>query len=60
MFQNEKEKQKIMSGLTSEQIDEIQDEYYSNIELLENEFRKYGRTVSVFQIDELNFVVEVA
>jgi len=60
MFQDEKEKQKIMSGLTSEQIDEIEDEYYSNIELLQTEFRKHGRTVSVFQIDELNFVVEVA
>ena len=60
MFQNEKDKQKIMKSLSVGQSDEIEDEYYSNIELLKNKFEKYGKTVNVFQIDELNFVVEVA
>lgn len=60
MFQNEKQKQKIIKNLTKKQIDEIEDEYYSNIELLQNEFGKYDKTVNVFQIDKFNFVVEVA
>ncbi|MBU3129098.1 MerR family transcriptional regulator [Clostridium tagluense] len=60
MFENEKQKHKIMKNLTRKQIDEIEDEYYSNIELLQNEFRKYGKTVNMFQIDEFNIVVEVA
>jgi DNA-binding transcriptional MerR regulator/predicted SAM-dependent methyltransferase len=60
MFQNEKQKEEIIKNLTKEQIDEIEDEYYSNIELLQNEFSKYGKTVNVFKIDEFNFVVEVA
>ncbi|GCD09301.1 MerR family transcriptional regulator [Clostridium tagluense] len=60
MFENEKQKHKIMKNLTRKQIDEIEDEYYSNIELLQNEFGKYGKTVNIFQIDEFNIVVEVA
>jgi ubiquinone/menaquinone biosynthesis C-methylase UbiE len=60
MFQNEKQKQKIMKNLTSKQIEKIEDEYYSNIELLQTEFKKYGKTVNVVQIDEFNFVIEVA
>jgi ubiquinone/menaquinone biosynthesis C-methylase UbiE len=60
MFQSEKEKQKIIKNLTKKQIEEIEDEYYSNIELLQTEFKKYGKTVNVVQIDELNFVIEVA
>ena len=60
MFQNEKQKQKIMKNLTSKQIEEIVDEYYSNIELLQTEFKKYGKTVNAVQIDEFNYVVEVA
>ena len=60
MFLNEKQKQKVMEGLAKGQIDEIEDEYYSNIELLKSEFGKYGKTINVLKIDELNFVVEVA
>lgn len=59
MYQSEKEKQEIMINLTRKQIDEIEDEYYSNIELLQSEFRKYGKSVNVFQIDEFNFIVDV-
>ncbi|MBU3146053.1 methyltransferase domain-containing protein [Clostridium sp. CF012] len=60
MFLNEKQKQKIMGTLTKGQVDEIEDEYYSNIELLKSEFGEYGKTINVLKIDELNFVVEVA
>lgn len=59
MFQNQEEKEKIMSGLTNEEIEEIEDEYYSNIESLREEFNKYNKKLQITKMDELVFIVEV-
>lgn len=59
MFENEKEKQKIINTLNKEQIEEIEDEFYSNIDFLKNEFLKYNKTLTSLKIDELNFIVEI-
>lgn len=59
MFQNQEEKEKIMTGLTNEEIEEIEDEYYSNIESLRDEFKKYNKELQVTKMDELVFIVEV-
>lgn len=58
MFENEAEKEKIISGLTDEEIEEIEDEYYSNIESLRNEFEKYNKKLQVTKMDALLFIVE--
>jgi putative AdoMet-dependent methyltransferase len=60
MFENEHEKEKLLQNLTKEQIEEIEDEYYSNIDVLKDEFRKYEKTLSVTRIDELVFIVEIS
>lgn len=59
MFKNEAEKEKIMKTLTEEQIEEIEDEYYSNIELLEAQLEKHNRELHSTQIDELVFIIEI-
>lgn len=59
MFENQEEKDKIISRLTEEEIEEIEDEYYSNIESLRGEFKKYNKELEVTRMDELVFIVEV-
>lgn len=59
MFQNEEEKENIKKTLTKDQIEVIEDEYYSNIDFLMDEFEKYNKTLEVTRIDELVFIVEV-
>lgn len=59
MFENQEEKDKIISRLTQEEIEEIEDEYYSNIESLRGEFKKYNKELEVTRMDELVFIVEV-
>lgn len=59
MFENQEEKEKIISRLTEEEIEEIEDEYYSNIESLRGEFKKYNKELEVTRMDELVFIVEV-
>ena len=59
MFENQEEKEKIMNRLTKEEINEIEDEHYSNIELLREEFKKYNRELQITRMDELVFIVEV-
>lgn len=59
MFQNEEEKENMKKTLTKDQIEVIEDEYYSNIDFLMDEFEKYNKTLEVTRIDELVFIVEV-
>ncbi len=60
MFENEYEKEKLLGNLTKGQIEEIEDEYYSNIDVLKDEFRKYGKTLGVTRIDELVLIAEIS
>lgn len=57
MFESEAEKQNMMKTLTEDQIEEIEDEYYSNIDFLRDEFNKYNLGLKVTRIDELVFIV---
>ncbi|SCY62390.1 MerR family transcriptional regulator [Alkaliphilus peptidifermentans] len=57
MFENSLEKSKLMKKLSKEQIDEINDEYYSDIEKLEAVFNKQGKQLDKYKIDMLNFVI---
>lgn len=59
MFESEEEKEKIMEKFTKEQIEVVEDEYYSNIDFLKSQFEKYNRNLQVTRIDELVFIVEI-
>ncbi|WP_432406346.1 methyltransferase domain-containing protein [Wukongibacter sp. M2B1] len=59
MFRNEMTKKEIYRNFSKEQISEIEDEYYSNIELLKKEFAKYNKELYSYNIDKLVFVVEI-
>ena len=59
MFKDNRSKQRIMRDLNENQIMEIEDEYYSNLDMLENEFEKYGRKISITKVDRLVYIVEV-
>ena len=59
MFENQEAKEKIISRLTKEEIEEIEDEYYSNIESLKNEFKRYSKDLQITRMDELVFIIEV-
>ncbi|WDV46815.1 MerR family transcriptional regulator [Clostridiaceae bacterium M8S5] len=59
MYENESEKIKLQNTSTKEQIEAMEDEYYSNIEELENELRKYSRKLASCKIDRVNFVVVI-
>jgi len=59
MFKSEEDRKNIYKNLSKEQIAEIEDEYYSNIELLKKEFNKYNKIVNDYRIDTLVFVVDV-
>lgn len=57
MFENEKSREEIFSTFTDEQIEEVEDEFYSNIEMLQKEFKEKGRKLYYKRIDQLNYVV---
>lgn len=59
MFKNQSSKNELMKTLTEEQICTIEDEYYSDIEMIEEEFLKYDSKINVTKIDRFNFIVEV-
>lgn len=59
MFENNVKKEKLLNGFTSEQIEEVEDEYFSDIEILEAEFNKYNKVLNKYKIDELNFVISI-
>lgn len=58
MFENELSKSNILKTLSKQQINEIEDEYYSNIEFLKSEFKKYNKSIGYTKIDEFNYIVE--
>ena len=58
MFESEKEKQKKISTATEGEIEEIEDEYFANVDELKEEFEKQGKKVEITRIDELIFILE--
>ncbi|OZV11262.1 methyltransferase [Tissierella sp. P1] len=59
MFESQKDKGEIMKTLTKDEIEEIEDEYYSNIDFLREQFEIHRKKLEVTRIDKLVFVVEV-
>lgn len=57
MFESEIAKENMMKTFTKDQIEEIEDEYYSNIELLRDEYEKHNKKIQVTRIDELVYIV---
>lgn len=57
MFESEEEKERIMESLTEEEIKEIEDEYYSNIDFLREEFNRHNKELKATKMDELVFIV---
>lgn len=60
MFENDESKEIILKDLSNTQKDEIEDEYYSNIEFLKKEFNSYDKTLEYEKIDMLNYIVSVS
>ena len=59
MFESKEAEKEIMQILDEEQAEEVLDEYYSHIDLLQKEFEKFGKTLTYKQIDRLNYIVEI-
>lgn len=59
MFLDKNNKKEILSSMIKEQIDIINDEYYSDIEFLKIEFNKIGKDIKYKRMDLLNYIVEV-
>lgn len=59
MFESDQSKAEIYERLSDDQISEIEDEYYSNIELLKRELSKYNKKVNAYKVDSLIFIIEV-
>ena len=57
MFESKITKENMMKDFTKDQIEEIEDEYYSNIDFLKDEFIKYNKKIQVTKIDELLCIV---
>lgn len=59
MFKDKKDKEKILQMLTKEQIEEVADEYYSEIDFLKEEFEKHNKRLKYERIDRFNYIIEV-
>lgn len=59
MFKSEEDKDNILKSLAEDQVKEIQDEYYSNIDFLEKEFGKHNKALKYTQVDYINYIIEV-
>lgn len=59
MFKDETDKQKVMKKLSTKQIEEINQEYYSNVDFLTNEFRKLNTKLEYTKIDDINYIIEI-
>ncbi|MGL4799091.1 MAG: MerR family transcriptional regulator [Cellulosilyticaceae bacterium] len=59
MFASDEAKNQIYTTLTAAQIDSIEDEYYTNISMLEEYVGKYDRKINKVQIDRLCWIVTI-
>lgn len=60
MFENEEQKQQMMSQLTEKQKAEIEDEYYTNIDVLKQVIEDYNMKLSFTPIDHINYIVRIS
>ena len=59
MFESKESEEQILKNLSQEQIDAIKDEYYSYIDLLSDEFKKYNKRLNHSRIDKFNYIIEI-
>lgn len=59
MFESDEAKNKIYATLTANEVDSIEDEYYTNISILEKYVDKYDRKINKVQIDRLCWIVTI-
>lgn len=59
MFANKEDEERVLKELSKEQIEVIRDEYYSLIDLLKIEFKKFNKELKYTRIDNLIYVVEI-
>lgn len=59
MFENKETENEFLQTLTSEELEEVQDEYYSHIDTLRLFVQKYGKRLVYERIDSLNYIVEI-
>lgn len=57
MFENKQDEDNVIKDLSLEQIEEIRDEYYSHIDFLECEFKKFNKELTYKRIDDFNYIV---
>ncbi|WP_105615329.1 MerR family transcriptional regulator [Vallitalea okinawensis] len=60
MFENEGQKQEMLSQLSVQQRAEIEDEYYTNIELLRQVIEEHGMKLRYEPIDYINYLVKIS
>ncbi len=60
MFENKESEEEILQSLSSKQIDEVKDEYYSYIDILIEEFNKYNKRLEYTRIDKFNYIVKIS
>lgn len=59
MFKSRDDEKNIFSELSKKQVEEIKDEYYSYIDFLENELKKYNKKLEYRRIDKFNYIIQV-
>lgn len=59
MFDSKKSEEDIRKTLTKEQTAEVDDEFFSHIDYLEDVFKKLGKTIKKTQIDMINWIIEI-
>lgn len=59
MFESKDSEEKILMDLSQEQIEEIKDEYYSYIDLLSDEFKRYNKRLNYRRIDNFNYIIKI-
>lgn len=59
MFENENNKRNVLSKLSKAQVEEVEDEYYSNIDILNKEFKKHNKNLSYIKIDNFNYIIKI-
>lgn len=58
MFKSKDDEKNILSELSKKQVEEIKDEYYSHIDFLENELKKYNKKLEYRKIDKFNYIIQ--
>lgn len=59
MFQNNDDRNNILRKLSKAQLAEVESEYYSNIDVLEEEFKKYNKKLIYKKIDRFNYIIVI-